>query len=71
MNISYSDKADLLYFRLDEKKQEVINKKISDNIVLDIGENNKIVGIEILDASSSVSLEQLLPINFMSLKSSA
>lgn len=64
MNILYNDKTDLLYIRLDDTKQDVINKRISDNIVLDIGEENKIVGIEILDASRHVSLEKLLPINY-------
>ena len=70
MNISYSDKSDLLYLRLDDTKQEVINKKIDENIVLDIGVDDKIVGIEILNASKIVSLSNLLPINFESLKTS-
>lgn len=64
MNILYNDKTDLLYIRLDDRKQDVINKRISDNIVLDMGEDNKIVGIEILDASRHVSLEKLLPVNY-------
>ncbi len=64
MNILYNDKTDLLYVRLDDTKQEVTNRRISDNIVLDIGEENKIVGIEILNASQHVSLEKLLPINY-------
>ena len=64
MNILYNDKTDLLYIRLDDRKQDVINKRISDNIYLDMGEDNKIVGIEILDASRHVSLEKLLPVNY-------
>ena len=64
MNISYNDKTDLLYIRLDDKKQEIINRKVSEDIVLDIGEDDKIVGIEILDASKNVSLEKLMPINY-------
>ena len=64
MNISYNDKTDLLYIRLDDKKQEIINQRVSENIVLDIGEDDKIVGIEILDASKRVSLEKLMPINY-------
>jgi uncharacterized protein YuzE len=62
MNVSYNDKTDLLYLRLDDKKQEIINREIDDNIVLDIGENNKIVGIEILDASKMIDLKALFPI---------
>jgi len=64
MNIMYNDKADLLYIRLDDKKQEIINRRVSEDIVLDIGEDEKIVGIEILDASKHVSLEKLMPINY-------
>jgi len=64
MNILYNDKTDLLYIRLDDKKQEIINRRVSEDIVLDIGEDNKIIGIEILDASKHVSLEKLMPVNY-------
>lgn len=64
MNIMYNDKADLLYIRLDDKKQEIINRRVSEDVVLDIGEDEKIVGIEIVDASKHVSLEKLMPINY-------
>lgn len=64
MNIVYNDKTDLLYIRLDDKKQDVINRKVSEDIVLDIGENDRIVGIEILDASKHVSLDKLLPVKY-------
>ena len=64
MNILYNDKTDLLYIRLDDKKQEIINRKVSEDIVLDIGEDDKIVGIEILNASKRVSLEKLMPVNY-------
>ena len=62
MQIFYNTKSDLLYLRLDERKQQVINQRLSEDIVLDIGEDNKIVGIEILDASRHVNLESLLPV---------
>jgi len=64
MNIVYNDKTDLLYIRFDDRKQDVINRRVSDDIVLDIGENDKIVGIEILDASKHVNLERLLPVKY-------
>ena len=47
MQILYNVKTDLLYLRLDEQKQPVINKRLSEDIVLDIGEDDRIVGIEI------------------------
>jgi len=64
MNILYNDKTDLLYIRLDDKKQEIINRRVSEDIVLDIGEDDKIIGIEILNAYKRVSLEKLMPVNY-------
>jgi uncharacterized protein YuzE len=64
MNVTYNDKTDLLYIRLDDRKQEVINRRVSDDIVLDMGENDSIVGIEILDASRHVALDRLLPVTY-------
>lgn len=64
MNIIYNDKTDLLYIRLDERKQEVVNKRISEDIVLDIGKDEILIGIEILDASKRVNLKRLLPIKY-------
>jgi len=64
MKIYYDDRADLLYIRFDERKQEVENKRITEDIVLDIGEGGKIIGIEILDASKHVSLENILPTHY-------
>ena len=64
MQILYNIETDLLYLRLDDRKQQVINKRLSEDIVLDLGEDDKIVGIEILDASKCLSLEKLLPVNY-------
>jgi uncharacterized protein YuzE len=64
MQILYDIKTDLLYFRLDDRKQEVINQRLSEDIVLDVGEDDKIVGIEILDASKHLNLERLLPVKY-------
>ena len=64
MNILYNDKTDLLYIRLDDRKQEIVNRRLSEDIVLDIGENEKVIGIEILDASKRVNLERLLPVKY-------
>jgi uncharacterized protein YuzE len=64
MNIIYNDKTDLLYIRLDDRKQDVINRRVSEDIVLDIGEDDRIVGIEIVDASKHISLNRVLPIQY-------
>lgn len=70
MNIAYNDKTDLLYIRLDDRKQAVINKRVSEDIVVDVGENDKIIGIEILDASRHVALDKLLPVKYEIAKAS-
>ncbi len=70
MNIAYNDKTDLLYIRLDDRKQDVINKRVSEDIVLDVGENDKIIGIEILDASKCISLDKLFPVKYEIAKAS-
>jgi uncharacterized protein YuzE len=64
MTIHYDSKTDLLYLRIEPSTQQVINKKVSDEIVLDIGENEKIMGIEILDASKHINLEKLMPVEY-------
>jgi len=64
MNIVYNDKTDLLYIRFDDRKQEVINRRVSEDIVLDIGEHDRIVGIEILDASRRLTLDRVLPVKY-------
>ena len=47
----------MLHMRLDDQKQQVVNRRLSEDIVLDMGEGDRIVGIEILDASKHVNLE--------------
>ncbi len=64
MQIVYNVKTDLLYLRLDERKQPVINKRVSEDIVLDMGKDDRIIGIEILDASKHLNLDKLMPVTY-------
>ena len=64
MNIQYNNKTDLLYMRMDEGEHTVVNKRIADDIVIDIDEGGKIIGIEIMDASKNMNLKSLLPVNY-------
>jgi uncharacterized protein YuzE len=64
LQIMYNSKTDLLYLRLDDRKQEVTNKRVSEDIVLDIGENDRIIGFEILGASRNLNLDRLLPVTY-------
>ena len=64
MQVLYDSKTDLLYLRLDDRKQKLVNMRVSDDLVLDIEKDDRIVGIEILDASRNISLDKLLPVAF-------
>jgi uncharacterized protein YuzE len=64
MDINYNESTDLLYIRLDCKQQKVINKQITEDIVLDINEDDKLVGIEILNASKRINLEKKSPLKY-------
>lgn len=64
MQIVYNARTDLLYLRLDDEKQQVINRRVSEDVVLDVGKDDRIVGIEILDASKHLNLEKLLPVEY-------
>ena len=64
MQIIYHPKTDILYIRLDEKNQDVINQRVSDDVVLDMGGENRIIGIEIMDASLRLNLKNIFPVGF-------
>jgi uncharacterized protein YuzE len=64
MHVHYNDRTDLLYIRLDDRKQEVINKRVSEDVALDIGEGDRMIDIEVLDASKHVTLDRLLPVSY-------
>ena len=51
MKISYDQEVDALYIRLVEGKHQCRNLQLTDEITLNIGENELLVGIEILDAT--------------------
>jgi uncharacterized protein YuzE len=52
MKISYDAEIDALYVRFLEGKQECRSVRLSDEVALNIGAGEKLVGIEILDAKS-------------------
>lgn len=64
IQIVYVAKIDTLYVRFDDQKQEVINKRLAKDVMLDIGEGDKMVGVEILNASKRLDLDQLLPVKY-------
>jgi len=50
MLISYDDTVDALYIRLVDGEHQCRTLRLNDDIALNIGENELLVGIEILDA---------------------
>jgi uncharacterized protein YuzE len=59
MKIFYDNEVDALYLRLgDETPEGVI--EIAEGVNLDTTSNNRIVGIEILDASKKIDLKTIL-----------
>ena len=51
MKISYDSEVDALYIRLVEGKYQCRTLQLTDEIALNIGENELLVGIEVLDAT--------------------
>jgi uncharacterized protein YuzE len=64
MTITYHEKHDLLYICLDEGPKQVTNVRVDEDIVLDVDEDDRIVGIEILDASRRVKLDQFVTLEY-------
>jgi len=63
MTVEYAEKIDVLYIRLDETPQQVTNQEM-DGVILDIGKDDRIVGIEILDASKRLKLDEFLTLEY-------
>lgn len=59
MRISYDDEIDALYIRLVEGPQECRTVQLNDEIALNIGPGETLVGIEILDAKQVLGRGQL------------
>ncbi len=51
MKISYDSEIDALYIRLVEGKHQCRTLQLTDEITLNIGKNELLVGIEVLDAT--------------------
>lgn len=66
MRIEYDKEADALYIQLREASVED-NIDIEEGVTVDLDEKKHIVGIEILDASKKLSLEDLVNITIQNL----
>jgi uncharacterized protein YuzE len=59
MKLNYFPDTDTLYIELSEKTS-ADSQEISEGIVIDYGEDGKVVGIEIDNASNKTNLKELI-----------
>jgi uncharacterized protein YuzE len=62
MYITYDEKADAMYIKLKECKI-FKTKEIDEDIILDLDEKEKLIGIEILDVSDKISISDIANVN--------
>ncbi|CAN2044976.1 DUF2283 domain-containing protein [Candidatus Magnetomoraceae bacterium gMMP-1] len=62
MKIEYDKEVDALYIRIQEK-EVAYTKEIKDGINLDMDENDKIIGFEIIGATELYSLKDIFNIS--------
>lgn len=61
MKITYDPKVDALYISFKQGPVEVTTVRLSEDVAIDLGLKEEIVGIEVLDASDHLNLERLNP----------
>ena len=71
MKISYDAEIDALYIRLLEGKHECRSVRLSEEVALNIGAGEKLVGIEILDARSVLGPDKIPAVMLEGLKSAS
>jgi len=62
MKISYDPEIDTLYIRLLDGEHECRTVRLTEEVALNIGEGEKLVGIEILDAKEVLGAGKLPPL---------
>jgi uncharacterized protein YuzE len=63
MKVSFDEKSDAIYIRLDESKI-IESEEIQPGIVFDFNEANQVIGIEILKVKNRIPLESLKQFQF-------
>lgn len=68
MKISYDSEVDAMYIRLMDGDIECRTLRMNDEIALNIGPNEMLVGIEILDAKQVIGKGQLPQVSLENVK---
>ena len=63
MRLNVDRDSDALYFRLDESAV-VESEEVQPGVILDFNEKGQVVGVEILNLSDRVTVEQLRVLHF-------
>ena len=70
MKLTYDPEVDALYIRIIEGKQECRTLRLNEEIALNVGPGEALVGIEILDASQVLGEGQVPAIELENLRAS-
>lgn len=65
MKLSYDPRYNIAYIQLREKSGTVNSLKISEEFIVDIGENGTVFGIELLNANEQLKDEKSLHLHFI------
>ncbi|MGA2298859.1 MAG: DUF2283 domain-containing protein [FCB group bacterium] len=68
MKISYDSEADAIYIELIEGVSQVRTIRLSEDVALDMGKSEELVGIEILSAKENIGNGQIPPVILHNLK---
>jgi uncharacterized protein YuzE len=69
MKISYDPEIDALYIRFVEGKHECRTVRLNDEVALNMGADEKLVGIEILDVKEALGSGKVPPVTLEGLES--
>lgn len=61
MKITYDAEADAAYISFKKEGEQVTTIRINDDVAVDLGEGEEIVGIEVLSASENLGLSKKFP----------
>ncbi len=64
MKVTYDPYADAVYIYLTSEKHDLTTHVTDDEVMVDIGSDRAVVGVEILSASSRLDLEELKKVEF-------
>lgn len=62
MKLTYDSKYDLLYLKLTDRSPEVLTHRVNDDLAVDLDEDGRIIGIEVLGPAKHIDLASLLPV---------